>query len=109
MDTWHQILEFFGVIGESGKGYGFWSGIGSDIGELAIVGGLAGLIRQRNCHVDRCWRLGRHAVAGTTYVVCRKHHPDPGLTHAHLLELHRKHLERVSGGSQPTVVTPDAL
>jgi hypothetical protein len=95
MDLWHQFLEFFGIIGESGKGYGFWSGVGSDIGELAIVGSLLGLLRARNCHVERCWRLGRHLVEGTPHVVCRKHHPDGGLTSEHLLELHRKHQEKL--------------
>jgi hypothetical protein len=107
MDLWHQVLEFFGVIGESGKGYGFWSGVGSDIGELAIVGALAGLVRQRNCHVDRCWRLGRHPVEGTPHTVCRRHHPDGPLTHARLLELHGAHrarLDAAAGGPVTPVV-----
>jgi hypothetical protein len=96
MSTWHSILEFFGVVGESGKGYAFFSGIGSDIGELAIVGGLLALIRHHNCHVDRCWRIGRHPVAGTSYIVCRKHHPEGGVTHEHILQLHHEHLAAVA-------------
>jgi hypothetical protein len=106
MDLWRQILQFFGVVGESGKGYAFWSGVGSDLGELAIVGWLAGLIRQKNCHVDRCWRLGRHAVSGTPHTVCRKHHPDAGLSRERLLRLHRAHQQRISG-AEPTVTTTD--
>lgn len=107
MDLWHQILEFFGVIGESGKGYAFFSGIGSDIAELAIFGGAAALVRQRNCHVHRCWRLGRHKVAGTEHVVCRKHHPEGHLTHEHLLHLNRQHLDKLAQSHGTTVVTPD--
>jgi hypothetical protein len=114
MDLWHQILEFFGVIGESGKGYGFWSGVGSDIGELGIIGGLAVLVRHHVCHVHRCWRVGRHQTPGegnTVHTVCKRHHPDPqvhnGLTHAHLLHLHKVHLEKVAGSQGTTIVTQD--
>lgn len=85
---WHSILEFFGIVGESGKGYAFWSGLGSDLGELGILAGLVTLVRQKNCHVHHCWRLGRHQVAGTPYTVCRRHHPDDHLTHADVLEAH---------------------
>jgi hypothetical protein len=65
-----------GIGNEAGHGYAFWSGIGSDLGEVAIIGGLVGIYRQHNCHVDGCARLGRHSVDGTPYIVCRKHHPD---------------------------------
>ena len=44
----------------TGKGYQLWSGIASDVGELAIIGGLITLVRQRNCHVHRCPRLIWH-------------------------------------------------
>lgn len=72
---WHSILNFFGVINEGGKGYGFWSGFGSDLGEIAIIGAVYAAFRRHNCHVRRCWRIQRHAVEGTPWVVCRKHHP----------------------------------
>jgi len=52
-------------------------GLDNDFGLLAITGSL---LRKHNCHVHRCWRLGRHQVEGTAHVVCRKHHPDGHLT-----------------------------
>ena len=68
-------MHIFGLDNGSGAWYLFWSGIGSDIGELAIIGGLIGVIRKYNCHVHRCPRLGRHHVVGTSWVVCAHHHP----------------------------------
>lgn len=69
------LYVHLGIPG-SGPWYGFWSGAGSDIGEVAIIGGLATLIRHHQCHARGCWRIKRHPVDGTPYVVCRKHHPD---------------------------------
>lgn len=83
------LAHVLGVDDVSGRWYGFWSGFGSDLGELAIVGGLVTLVRHRNCHVHRCWRLGRHPVAGTQFTVCRRHHPDGHVTHEHVLAAHR--------------------
>ncbi len=71
----HWLYFFFGLDNLSGSHYGFWSGVGSDIGELAIIAGLYGVYRRHNCHVGRCWRLGRYTVTGTPYVVCKLHHP----------------------------------
>ena len=78
------FAHFFGFDAGQGNGahYLFWSGAGSDIAELAIIGGLWAMVRQRNCEVHRCWRLGRHAVEGTGLRVCRKHHPEGHLTAA---------------------------
>lgn len=73
---WHWIEVHTGTINESGPYYGFWSGFGSDIGEIAIVGGIWVGIKKINCHVQRCPRIGHYVVAGTPYKVCRKHHPD---------------------------------
>ncbi len=55
-----------------GDGYQFWSGIGS--GSPILLGAWV-YLRKHNCHVRWCFRVGRHPVDGTTYVVCRKHHP----------------------------------
>ena len=52
--------------------YNFWSGIGSDIGEVAIIGGMITMVRKHNCHQARCWRVGRHVVDGTPW--CNRHH-----------------------------------
>jgi hypothetical protein len=64
-------------------GYQFWSGIGSDIGELSIVISIivAALAVRRflhthfPCHTDGCRKLGFHHVAGTPYRTCWHHHP----------------------------------
>lgn len=61
-----RFLDYFGITG-TGRWYNFWSGSGSDIGELAIVGAL---LRHVNCHESGCWRLGHH-INGT--LVCKRH------------------------------------
>jgi hypothetical protein len=78
---WYAIGNFFGVVNEAGPGYGFFSGVGSDIGELAIIGGIIQLYRHHNCHVQGCWRLGRfkHTQGGQEYLLCKHHHPRPGI------------------------------
>ena len=79
------LVHVLGIDNPSGRWYGFWSGFGSDIGQVVIIGGLITIVRRHKCHVHRCWRVGRHPVTGTPHVVCRKHHPDGPLTHQQLL------------------------
>lgn len=69
----------------SGRGYAFWSSIGSDFGEITIAGGVAAWWHHVNCHTRGCWRIGREHVDGTTWVVCRRHHPDGKPTHHDIL------------------------
>jgi hypothetical protein len=73
------LFWLFGLGNGSSSQYLFWSGIGSDLTELAIVGGLITMVRPRNCEIHRCWRLGRHQSAAG-HRLCRKHHPDDVLT-----------------------------
>jgi hypothetical protein len=72
--TLHDLLHPY-----SGLGYQFWSGLGSDIGEVSIFGALVGGIlaywHHHNCHVHRCWRLCWHAHPGHGHPVCKRHHP----------------------------------
>lgn len=72
---WHWLLNVSGTtIPTTGsKWYNFWSGFGSDLGELVIIGSLIGLYRHHNCPVKGCWRIARHPVAGTPYKTCHKH------------------------------------
>lgn len=65
----HAILHYF----ETGNGYQFWSGFGSDLSEiLAPVVVLGGLYRHHNCHHPGCWKPGhRHPVHG--WPSCRSH------------------------------------
>lgn len=75
---WTWAGHFFGTSDETGPGYGFFSGVGSDIGEVTIIGGAILFYRHHTCHVDApkfCWRPGRHPVDGTPYRACKRHHP----------------------------------
>lgn len=80
------FLHFTGSDNVSGREYGFWSGFGSDLGEFAIVAGLVNLARRHNCHVKGCWRVGRHPVEGTRFIVCAKHHPEGDVSHETIKE-----------------------
>lgn len=71
MNIWNFILHVTGSDNTSGVWYGFWSGFGSDLGEIAIIGSLVSLYRRHKCTL--CWRLSRHQVEGTTYHTCYKH------------------------------------
>lgn len=61
----------------SGPWYNFWSGFGSDIGEVAILGGLVSMARKANCHAKGCWRIGTHEYEkdGVTHKLCHHCHP----------------------------------
>ena len=74
----HWFFIHTGTYNESGPYYGFFSGFGSDLGEVALIGSVIALFRHRNCHVQGCWRLGK-PIDGTAFLACHKHHPDhPG-------------------------------
>jgi hypothetical protein len=84
------LAHFFGLDNLSGPFYGFWSGIGSDIGEVTVIGAALSIYWKHNCHVKGCWRIGRHQVEGTPHVVCQKHHPDGAPTHVEVLQQHHR-------------------
>lgn len=85
------LAHLFGLDDLSGPWYGFWSGIGSDIGEVVIIGAIIQWWRRSTCHVTGCHRLALHHVHGTPYITCRRHHPDPkGLTAEHVEKAHRE-------------------
>jgi hypothetical protein len=84
--------------------YNFWSGFGSDLGEATLISavgiGVYTGARKVNCHTKGCWRIGHHALDGTPYILCKKHHPlvpTRGASHEHILEQHRKFIEQSSG------------
>lgn len=99
---WHPLAEgansTCSKTNHTGCGYGFWSGVGSDISEITLVGAVFALLgafwRNHDCHVIGCWRLSwmPHPVHG--HPVCRKHHPDgqgrgePLKAEHHTLEAH---------------------
>ena len=92
----HLFLHLTGSDNPSGPEYGFWSGFGSDLGELAIVSGLISMYRRHNCAVHRCWRIGRHPVQGTPHVCCKAHAPGGAPTHEQVLDAHRNAAQRRS-------------
>jgi hypothetical protein len=61
------LLRILGIDDTSGPWYSFWSGIGADLGELAIVGAI---LRHVNCQRKGCWRLGHHHQGS---LACRTH------------------------------------
>ncbi len=73
--TWTELWDV-----TDGEGYAFWSGFGSDLGEVTLVGivtgGLAAFWTKHNCHVHHCWRLAWHPDPEHGHPVCKRHHPD---------------------------------
>jgi hypothetical protein len=57
-------------------GYEWWSGAGSDLGELTLLGLAIAFWHQHNCHIKGCWRLQWHAHPDHGHPCCKKHHPD---------------------------------
>lgn len=70
--TWvlHWLWVHTGTGDEAGPWYAFWSGFGSDLGEVTLAGAAFGAYYKHRCH--GCWRIGRHTVDGTPW--CNKHH-----------------------------------
>jgi hypothetical protein len=97
----HWLQVHTGTINEPGPYYGFWSGFGSDIEELGILGAIATgiyqLVKKYNCHEPGCWRIGQHPAADGQFNLCYRHHPDyqgRKPTHELIERLHREHAER---------------
>jgi hypothetical protein len=99
MGHWLEVRT--GVVNEPGPYYGFWSGFGSDLEELGILGAIGAaiyqLVKKYNCHEPSCWRIGSHPAADGQFNLCYRHHPDfqgKKPTHELIARLHREHLER---------------
>lgn len=75
----HWFLHYTGSSNVSGPWYGFFSGFGSDLGELTLIGGAYVLIRRHNCHVKGCKSIITHLDPTVHAPACRTHH-----SHAHL-------------------------
>ncbi len=72
---WWWFQSVTGTDNTSGRPYGFWSGFGSDLGEIAILAGLITIYKHHNCAVPRCPRLAhkRFEVKETHQRTCHKH------------------------------------
>ena len=84
---WHWIEIHTGTVNESGPYYGFWSGFGSDLGEVTLIASAWVLYRQHKCKT--CPRIAKHPVEGTPYKTCHRH-----ATEAHHATLHAHHAEK---------------
>jgi len=82
--TWHDP-----------DGYNFISG---PLADITLLGGAYAILRRHNCAVKGCLRIGRHPVAGTDHIVCRKHHPHESPSAEQVLAEHAasKHREAVT-------------
>jgi hypothetical protein len=89
--------------GQYSDWYNFWSGFGSDLGEIVLLAAIYQVYKKHNCHVTGCARIGHHKfkddVEGTEYLLCRKHyrqvHPDlpEKISMEHLIHIHKKNKE----------------
>ena len=81
--SWTGIPDWFWHPLQNGNGYNFWSGFGSDLGEVtlitAILASAYGAYRHHACHVDGCWRPG-HTDPKVSAPACQRHH---SLGHLH--------------------------
>lgn len=90
METiWHLFLHFTGSDDTSSVYYGFWSGFGSDLGEITLIAGLVAWWRAGECHVDSCHRRGKYPFKH--YKLCRVHHPDmpDKVTRLHIMKANK--------------------
>lgn len=71
---WIDILHFIGADDTTGLWYGFWSGFAGDI---PLFGAAWVLYRKYTCNAKWCARLNCHAIEGTQYRACHRHHPNP--------------------------------
>lgn len=80
----HFLVYVLGLDNEGGRWYAFWSGFGSDVSELSILGAVGVMVRKHQCHYPRCPRIGRFRVPDKPWVLCHKHHPDGAPTKAEI-------------------------
>lgn len=86
---WHWFLQVTGTIinpSIGSKWYNFWSGFGSDLGEVVIIGAIINWYRTHKCVT--CWRLSHHDVANTHFKTCHKHFTE--VDHQRLQKLHKR-------------------
>jgi hypothetical protein len=90
VDFLHWLTHFLGADDAEGHWYNFWSGFGADLGQVALFGAVIGIYRKHNCHVHRCWRIGKQPVIGTSWMVCHHHHPEGRPTAEDVANAHAK-------------------
>lgn len=81
----HAFLHYTGSDNPSGPWYGFFSGFGSDLGEITLFGGVIVLLRKHNCHVDGCKSVITSNDPSVHAPACHKHH---SFKHKHGIDPH---------------------
>ena len=86
---WWGFMHATGTDAPGSPQYNAWSGWVSDLGLLAILGGIGHMAHEHNCQVKGCWRIGSH-LTDAGHKSCKKHHPSRGLsmTAQELLDRH---------------------
>lgn len=69
---WWWVEIHTGIVNEGSVYYAFWSGFGSDIGEVVLIGGIIAVVRHHTCAHRPCWRIGRH-VTVDGHKLCHRH------------------------------------
>lgn len=92
--NWAQGAFGFRRGDGNSESYLFWSGIGSDLAYLSIVGGAVIYYRKENCKRSWCPFLGHYEFknpeTGIVRKLCWLHHPD-----VHTRTLSAGHLARI--------------
>jgi hypothetical protein len=78
--------------------YNFWSGFGSDLGEVVLVGAIIQYYRMHVCHDQTCHRWAHHTTPAG-YRLCKKHIAKPTSE----LKLHKVHSDHVPPEHLPPV------
>jgi hypothetical protein len=99
----HVRDEWFVLNGnrnESGGWYGWWSGVGGSVPDLAIITGALAWYLHHTCgDHPSCLRWGKYPAAGGLFRLCHVHHPDLQGQRPRRELIHRLHREHQ--GRQP--------
>lgn len=102
---WYHLIQHWlayrtGSLNMPGSppNYNFFSGSGSDLTEVTMIGAMLAVFKKHNCHARWCVRVGHHELedkkTGLKYNLCRRHHPEhPGrraLTANHFIGIHKR-------------------
>jgi hypothetical protein len=74
----HGIAIWLGLTNPAGRAYLFWSGIGGDLGYIAIPLLVMEYARRNTCDITGCYRLSRRKAKdkwGDSHSVCVRHAP----------------------------------
>jgi hypothetical protein len=72
---WHWVEVHTGTVNEAGPYYGFWSGFGSDLGEVtlitAVLASVFSFYRSHECHNEPCHWPAHHTTKNG-HRLCKK-------------------------------------